>query len=126
MMNKAQSVNGFFGYNFWCDLLYLKLYHKLCKNLLENKVRFWRFLHNFVVRFEVRFMSDIFIFLMVTTARQAAPVAKLVAATVTLPPPRCCCLLCRCAANAANAVLLPSCRLLLGGSLWDKCSSFWY
>jgi hypothetical protein len=42
---------------------YLKSYHKSCKNLLKNDVQFRRFLHDFVVRFEVQFVSDIYFFL---------------------------------------------------------------
>ena len=52
-----------------------------------------------------------FLLLMVAPARLAATTTKLAAAAVALPPPRCCCLRRRCAANAANAPLLPSYRL---------------
>ncbi len=71
---------------------------QIVQNLLKNKVRFRRFLHNFVVRFEVQFVSDIFISSYGSTrppscrCRQACR-RRRCAATATLPlpllPPRC-------------------------------------
>jgi hypothetical protein len=101
---------------------YLKLYLKSCKNLLKNEVRFWRFLHDFVVRFEVRFMSDIYFFFYGSTRppicrlRQAGR-RRRCAATAMLPLPTLPTLRSRQAAasaaklaTAANAALSPSCR----------------
>ena len=40
--SKACSVSGILCYDFWYNLLYLKLYHKSCKNLFFVPIWFIR------------------------------------------------------------------------------------
>ena len=54
---------NFLGTIFKKNLSYLKLYHKSCKNLLKNEVRFWRFLLDFVVEFKVGYTSKQYYFI---------------------------------------------------------------